>query len=502
MKKFHFAALSMSALALCGLLVACNSDTTSSTDSSGTIASDSVDSTTSTADNGEIWICVYDGGYGTEWLKDISESFTAETGIKVHYDADTSILDRIQSALKDGGDYDIYMSHGINWQNFAANGWLADLDDLYETDVDGYTDTTFQDRLVSGAADLSKCAGADGTDHYYKVPYTQGAGGFVYNVDMFKENGWSVPTTYDELVTLCQTILSDKVAVPDSRETVVPFAWSGKDRQYYWDYPMFEWWAQLAGLDKIDMVKEYLGPDGKYADGYEMYNPETYYKEFMEAYSMWWDLIANTSDNSVSGSYAATLSTAQANFVNQKAAMIPYAQWAKYELEQIADNNTLGFDIAMMKTPKAVSTAADVNYMVGFGDSMIIPSNSSNIALAKKFLAYLATEEACKTFVKDSNGAFLAFDYNSVDLSDLESTDTYIKSIHEKLSTTDFSLVSDNPITYRNTNAVMPWVNNDYYYQSACSDPNSYTAAIVGADVYSTAQQNWTTWLRNAGLSD
>jgi ABC-type glycerol-3-phosphate transport system substrate-binding protein len=107
----------------------------------------------------EIWICVYDGGYGTTWLNDVSASFTEKTGIKVHFDADTSVLDRIESALKDGGDYDIYMSHGINWQSYAANGWLANLDDLYTSTVDGFSGT-FADRLANGAAALSKIAGA------------------------------------------------------------------------------------------------------------------------------------------------------------------------------------------------------------------------------------------------------------------------------------------------------------------------------------------------------
>jgi ABC-type glycerol-3-phosphate transport system substrate-binding protein len=448
----------------------------------------------------EIWICVYDGGYGTTWLKDVSDSFTAKTGIKVHYDADTSVLDRIESALKDGGDYDIYMSHGINWQSYAANGWLANLDDLYTTSVDGYSGT-FSDRLANGATALSKITSDDGAEHYYKVCYTQGAGGFVYNVDMFKTNNWSVPTTYDELKTLCQTITAAKIS-DGERGYVTPFAWSGKDRQYYWDYPVFEWWYQLAGKDKIDTVTKYMGPTGKYVDGYEMYNPSSYYKEFMQAYDMWYNLIASDSANSMASSYSATLASAQANFVNGKSAMIPYAQWAKYELSAIADGGTLPFNIAMMKTPKATASASDCNYMVGFGDSMVIPANSKQIENSKKFLNYMATEEACKTFVKDSNGAFLAFDYTKVDLSDMEASDTFIKSVHEKLSTTNFSLSSTNPITYRTVNCVMPWVYNKYYYQSACQDNASFTAEKVGALVYNTAKTNWPTWLRNASLTD
>jgi maltose-binding protein MalE len=458
----------------------------------------------SRASGDSVWVCVYDGGYGTKWLEDVAAAYTAKTGVKVEYAADATILDRLEGSLRDGGDYDIYMSHDINWQTYAANGWLANLDDLYASSVDGFTNTTFKDRLVSGAADLSKTTGqGDTEDHYYKVCYTQGAGGFIYNIDMFKTNNWSVPTTYAELQTLCAKILADAVPVSaSSHDTIVPFAWSGKDRQYYWDYPVYEWWAQLAGMDKINTWKQFKGPDGKYADGYEMFNPDTYYKEFMQAYQMWWDLIANDSANSYAGSYSGTLSQTQSAFVNGKAAMIPYAQWGKYELTQITDNKKLDFNIGMMKTPKAAATASNVNFMVGFGDSMIIPSNSPNIEKAKDFLKYLATAEACKTFVQDSNGAFLAFDYKNVDLSDLESTDTFVKSVHEKLSDTNFTIASTNPITYRTVNKVMPWVNNKYYYADACSKPAENTASTVGAAVYSAAKQGWPTWLSNAGLKD
>jgi N-acetylglucosamine transport system substrate-binding protein len=208
----------------------------------------------------ELWVEAYDGGYGTAWLDNMAIGFTAKTGIAVHVDFSSTLVDRIESDLKNGSDYDLYMSHGINWQSFASSGYLAPLDDLYETKIDGFTNTTFKDRLVAGAADVSKTEGPDGSSHYYKACYTQGAGGFIYNVKMFKDNNWSVPTTYDELVTLCNTINNAKIEVGD-REYVKPFAWSGADRQYYWDYPMFEWWAQLAGVDKIEHHQEVYGAD-------------------------------------------------------------------------------------------------------------------------------------------------------------------------------------------------------------------------------------------------
>lgn len=88
-------------------------------------------------DSDELWICAYDGGYGSTWIENAASDFEEKTGTKVHFDLDTSILDRIESALKDGGDYDIYFSHDIKWQNYAAEGLLASLDDVYSSTIEG-----------------------------------------------------------------------------------------------------------------------------------------------------------------------------------------------------------------------------------------------------------------------------------------------------------------------------------------------------------------------------
>ncbi|MBO5577852.1 MAG: carbohydrate ABC transporter substrate-binding protein [Bacilli bacterium] len=225
----------------------------------------------------EIYVTVYDGGYGTAWIDQVAKDYEAKTGVHVNWNADQSILDRMTSEL-DNPQSDIYMSHDITWQEYAELGQLEQLDDLYNSQVEG-TGKTFKQRLCAGAEEVSRLE--DG--HYYKVCYTQGAGGLVYNVDMFREYSWSVPTTYEELKTLCQTIVNRRIVTED-RELVVPIAWSGKDREYYWDYIVFEWWAQLGGIDAINKYKAFLGDDGKYSTGYQVYNPATNHKEFKQAY--------------------------------------------------------------------------------------------------------------------------------------------------------------------------------------------------------------------------
>jgi raffinose/stachyose/melibiose transport system substrate-binding protein len=43
-------------------------------------------------------------------------------------------------------------------------------------------------------------------DGVYAVPYMSNAAGVLYNKDMFEENGWEIPTTWDEFIALCEEI--------------------------------------------------------------------------------------------------------------------------------------------------------------------------------------------------------------------------------------------------------------------------------------------------------
>ena len=444
----------------------------------------------------ELYITVYDGGYGTEWIDQVAKDYEAKTGIKVNWTADQSILDRMDSEL-DSPQSDIYMSHDIRWQEYAEAELLEPLDDLYDSEVEG-TGKTFKQRLCGGAEEVSKLNG-----HYYKVCYTQGAGGLVYNKTMFEENNWEVPTTYDELYSLCQTIIDAHIEGDDPGSYVKPIGWSGADREYYWDYIVFEWWAQLGGKGAIDQFKAYLGNDGRYSTGYQVYDPNNNHKEFVQAYHKWYDLIVGHPSFSNPTPQSEKLFQLNAKFASGQLAMIPYAQWAKYEIQQNAGVE-LDFDIAMMKTPKVSDTAQDYNYNVGFGDSMIIPASipAASKANAKDFLRYLAGKEACKTFVDKARGAFLAFDYSIVDLGDLLN-DTYIASVYEKLTTcTNVNVCSMNPVAYINSASIMPWIGNTYYYSKAFAAPTntSYQSSAVGQALYSTAQNGWASWVRLAGF--
>lgn len=442
---------------------------------------------------GVLAIMAYNGGYGDEWLEAIADEYMAKTGNIVTFTTDSTILSKIENQLTQSSDYDIFMSHGLSWQSYAARGLLEPLDDLYaSTNQDG---DVFEDRVIDEALELSKYEDrSSGETHYFKVPFTQGAGGIVYNMDMFEEHGWEVPETYDDLVELCAKIVSD------TNGEVTPFAWS-KDRDYYWDYPIFSWWYELAGEGGFNQWLSFQGDDGSYESGYENFDPAGAYSSFKQAFTMWFDLVAENTNYSNDRAYNVSLTTAQSLFYEGQAAMIPYGQWCKKEIE-LTEQKDFTFDIAMMPTPTVNEGATHNNFMVGFGDSMIVPKNSPNKELAKDFLRFMSTKFACKAFVEEARGPFLAFDYSDIDMDDVTSEDTYIASIKNILETcNNFSTASNNPIIVNiGDTIIQPWVNNQRYYLASAADPEGTSIDDCFTTLYNYVRDNWDGWLRNSGL--
>lgn len=77
----------------------------------------------------------------------------------------------------------------------------------------------------------------------YAVPYVANAAGVLYNRDMFAEHGWEIPTTWDELLTLCDTIQS---------EGILPFYFGFKDT---WTC-LAPWNAMAVDLAPADASKQ------------------------------------------------------------------------------------------------------------------------------------------------------------------------------------------------------------------------------------------------------
>lgn len=81
------------------------------------------------------------------------------------------------------------------------------------------------------------------TDGTFAIPYMANAAGILYNKNLFEQNGWKIPTNWNELITLCEEI---------KKTDILPFYFGFKDT---WSC-LAPWNAIAVGLTETDTVKK------------------------------------------------------------------------------------------------------------------------------------------------------------------------------------------------------------------------------------------------------
>lgn len=85
----------------------------------------------------------------------------------------------------------------VNYSNFLDAEMIMDI-----SDFEGLGD------IRQAYKDIDKALEYVPYEGVYAVPYMANAAGILYNKDMFDKNGWEIPTTWEELTSLCEKIQS------------------------------------------------------------------------------------------------------------------------------------------------------------------------------------------------------------------------------------------------------------------------------------------------------
>ena len=337
-------------------------------------------------DDGTILIGFTDAGYGHAFLEETIARFErAYPEYNVEYEGDAKFTDKVNNYVNNGSNYDIMFSMKQLWQEWAAKGKLEDLNEVYATVVDG---DTVENKMLDAFQDYGKAEGNDGVDRYYVMPWNDGVTGIVYNANMFDEYGWEIPTTVAELVALCGEIKAD------TNNTVKPFVYPGQYANY-WEFIGNVWWAQYEGIDNFNYFFTYENRD--------VFSQQGRLKALQAFESL--SLRENGTDpdlecNAVIGSLSMNHIEAQMSFLNGEAAMIPNGSWIETEIKESMPD---GFRIKMMKTPYIdTKHKVDMNW-TSAGDFICIPKDAKHKEGAKKFIAFMCTDENLQMYSSYTN---------------------------------------------------------------------------------------------------
>lgn len=365
-----------------------------------------------------------EAGYGRNWLENLKAKFEEENeGITVELDGNPNMTANAGPKIENNRDLsDIYFLLETNWQRWATAGYLANLDDVYETIIED--NLTMKDKLRDGVKDFGLINGS-----YYSIPWTEGVTGIVYNAGMFEQKGWEVPKTFNELLDLTEQIKTEGAGVK-------PFTWPG---QYsaYWNFVVYNWWAQIDGLDGIE-------------EFYKFESPEVFKSEGkLKALQAFETLIGDQS-NSVNGVNGLIHTQSQLQFVNGFAAMIPNGIWIESEMKKVIPAN---FKMKMMPTPTLDGAVATNLNNPQIGDFIVVPKNAPNVDLAKKFLVMMAKEEQLMQFTKDT-GTPRPFKYDPTTLEDISDFSRSALDIWK--NSEGIYAISKNPMYFSNDLNVFP----------------------------------------------
>lgn len=128
----------------------------------------------------------------------------------------------------------------INYSNFLDADLFDDISDLDEVQT-----------VKQAYLDMDKELEFIPKDGTYALPYVANAAGILYNKDLFEENAWKVPTTWQEFTTLCDEI---------KQSGTLPLYLGFKDT---WTC-LAPWNALAVGLTDSDTCNQQSGKYGKY----------------------------------------------------------------------------------------------------------------------------------------------------------------------------------------------------------------------------------------------
>ena len=369
------------------------------------------------------------------WIKDIDQElfkeFEAQTGVevKVLVTPDNGYETLLGTTLAGGSNtIDIFMYYGGNMMKAAGIPELA-------LDLSG---EEWAGRLEPWAVEANSVDGKLIGFSTWGVDYE----GILYNKTMFEENGWTVPTTWDEFLALCDTIQAAGI-------TPLYEGINGVWHTQGWFYDLTP--SILA--EKPDAV-DYLnaGKENNWADIQAVHDGLEQIRELLNHEPRYFTNDGQSED--WFGSYTA--------LQNRECAMMN--TYSAYAAELAANGST--DEWGMFPAPMLDNTVAVSN---GGGVSKYINKNSQNIEACKALLNFLAEPENLET-------------YYAARTDLVTSAFTGVESVSATTATTDVLANSTDTAPVMLMKDVLYWDPDMYVYMQGFAEGSTtaddYIAAI------------------------
>ena len=339
---------------------------------------DGEDTNSGAAENKVLKVAAFQGGYGKAYWEKLKEGFEKQhEGVTVELTVESNIEEVIRPQIQAGNVPDfIYLATGrpdALTETLIKEEGLHDLSKVLDKKVPG-EDVTVKDKLLPGFID-SYATNPYGDGKSYLLPLFYSPTGLFYNKGIFKEKGYELPTTWDEMFALGDKAKADGISL-----------WAYPTAGYL-DCMIPPMLAAAGGEQAFDDAMNYA--EGVWTSDAANKTFETFakLKDYLEP-----TVVANANNQGFKNNQQLVL--------DNKVLFSPNGTWLPEEMKDAP--RAEGFEWGFMPYP-AFEKGGD-QYSVSFIEQMYIPKDSENVELAEEFMAYLYSDEAVKIIAQDAKG--------------------------------------------------------------------------------------------------
>jgi N-acetylglucosamine transport system substrate-binding protein len=364
-------ALATAALApFAGALASCGSS--SGGGGGGAAAAKSATNPFGLAKSSSIEAVIFNGGYGYDYVKFAADQITKQkdsSGVKIKVSPSTQIAQQLQPRFVGGTPPDLIDNSGANAIGFSTiQQQLQTLDDVFE--ANNYEGTKILDTLYPNVKNPGTFGGKFIAMNYVMTVY-----GMWYSASLFKQNDWTPPKTWDEMIAL------GAKAKAKGKYLLV---WGKEAATYYQTMAVDS--AIKEGGDEVRLALENLQPKC-----WSLPQLQSVFQAMGEIVKKGY---------MVPGGAGTQFTAAQAKWSNNEQAILyPSGGWIENEMK---DATKTGFEMTGAPEP-VVSSSPTMPYeslRAAAGEPFVVPSQAKNVAGGKEILRAMLSKAAATNFSK------------------------------------------------------------------------------------------------------
>lgn len=317
-------------------------------------------------------VAVLESAYGSEMWQKVCDEFEKTVGdVNVQLTADKNIEDVIGSKMK-GGDYPdvVHLATGREaalTETMIKEGALTDLSDVLDMKVPG-EEKRVSEKIIPGFTE-TLATNPYQNNKTYLAPMFYSPCGLFYDANLLRENGWELPTTWDEMWALGDKAMAEGIYL-------FTYPTAG-----YFDAFIYSLLASAGGVDFYNDVMNYREGVWDTSEAKAVLDIVARLRDYTEP---------TTVANSTGDNYLKN----QQLVLDGKAIFMPNGTWVVGEMADAP--RAEGFEWGFCALPAIKSD----RYSFTFFEQCWIPQEAKNKEAAGEFVAFLYSDKAAEIFAE------------------------------------------------------------------------------------------------------